>query len=511
MRTTIFLLLLALASVSCAGKQQNSSGEETGKLTFDSITVHEKIKLLPNEPDSLPYATIDIHFVYPVTFGTKDDLQKLQSLFYEKVFGEEYADATSPQEVIKRYIENYASTYRKAETDRFKEDYAKYYDGGYFPYYTYGIIESVSNSIEFRNNSLLSISSCTNSEYGGSHYTNNFSYATIRLSIPAVLAETDIFVPDYKEPLAQIIRQKLLLYAKEEVYRGGNLSDSELRESFHDFYSIYSNNRFLMDDKGLHFLYDTGEIAPVFDGNFEVDIPYGEIAHLLKPNAFAQLFPDIDLQKERENFQLQEKENGITVVDMFLLLPDEWFPEGYTEKEREFLFEEWANEDDIKENKFSLPDDFFYQREQMEGKKTNLIPRYVYYRQLPVNRHLVTVFHEPHKDIEYELIAYWYKNGKLEKDEEFYAFVNDNLIFKKTDFFDLENVAKEIVEEYLEHFANFIEYTFYVSESGMITITARYQNFYDYPTEIFDPIEHYIKFERIGDKWTKKRIKTYKD
>lgn len=101
MRTAIYflpILFFALLITSCTGKPRGSSSDgnnkQTVELTFDSIVVEETILLFPDRSiDDAPAATLNISFTYPATFGTGEQLQKLQAVFYAKVLGKEFADA----------------------------------------------------------------------------------------------------------------------------------------------------------------------------------------------------------------------------------------------------------------------------------------------------------------------------------------------------------------------------------------------------------------------------------
>lgn len=278
MKTTIYLLLLTLVSVSCTGKQQKTAD----KLTFDSIAVEQKIKLLPNEPDSVPYATVYINFTYPDGFRSAEELKKLQGLFYKEAFGENYADAPAPGYVIDTYTENYTDTYRENAAE-FNEMLSEF-EADEFPYYRFSYFSTISNKIEYENAAFVSFSVYTEDYQGGAHGANLKYNATINLNTVAKIQESDIFIPDYKEAFAQVVRKKLLEQMQEVA--GG--SDDEVKLYFFDFDNIYPNNNFLMNGTGLQYIYNIYEIAPFASGTFEISIPYSEIMHLLKPDVLTE-------------------------------------------------------------------------------------------------------------------------------------------------------------------------------------------------------------------------------
>ena len=289
MKRIINLLLIALAVVSCKGVKTR----EVNAITFDSIVVQEKIKLLPDKPDSIPYATLDIKFVYPAAFGTKEQLQKLQSVFYENVLGEQYAKALAPDSVVKTYVKDYVNMYRENSAD-FNQILLEY-EKDEIPYYAFSHTRSISNRIEYKNEALLSFSVHADEYLGGVHGTYIQENVVVNLNTLEKIQEADVFIPDYKEPLARVIREKLLKVMEENA----GSDDADLREYFFEFDSIYPNNNFMMDDKGVHYVYNVYEIASYAAGMFEVFILYSEIANLLNAEMLEELLPGIvDLSGE---------------------------------------------------------------------------------------------------------------------------------------------------------------------------------------------------------------------
>ena len=288
MKRIIYLSLIVLAAISCTSVKNKGANA----LTLDSIVVQEKIKLLPDKPDSIPYATLNVKFIYPTVFGTKEQLQKLQSFFYENILGKQYANAPTPDSAINAYVKDYTNMYRKATPD-FMEAFR---ENGKEAYSFYGFLysRSIGNKIECKNENFLSISTFNDDYLGGAHGVYFQNNVVVNLNTIEKIQETEIFLPDYKEPLARIIREKLLKVMAENA----GSDDADLKEYFFDFDSIYPNNNFLMDDKGLHYVYNVYEIASYAAGMFEVFIPYSEVTPLLNPEIFAKFFPDNDLMAE---------------------------------------------------------------------------------------------------------------------------------------------------------------------------------------------------------------------
>lgn len=284
MKRIIYLLLIFVAVVSCT-KAQNKRIEI---ITFDTIVVKEKIKLFPNKPDSVPYATLDIKFVYPIAFGSEEQLQKLQYLFCEEVLGEQYAKALLPESAVNNYVKDYVDMCLDYGAECY-EDNLEYGAEGVTNYI------SISNYINYKSETVISFSASTDEYQCGAANSSYFQKnVVVNLKRIEVIREEDIFIAGYEESLGRVVREKLLEYMREEGYD----DDEEAKEEFIDFDNISPNGNFLMDNKGLYYTYDPEEIAYRPAGMFEVFIPYSEIADLLNFETLAKLLPNIDLQKK---------------------------------------------------------------------------------------------------------------------------------------------------------------------------------------------------------------------
>jgi hypothetical protein len=319
MKRIIYLLLISLTVASCSGVKKKG----VNVVTFDSIVMQEKIMLHPNLPDTIPYATLDINFVYPAKFGSKEQLQKLQSIFYEKVLGEFCTNASSPDSAIASYMNGYVDMYREISSD-FDEMLIEYGKHN-LPYHRFSYYRSISNNIIYKDESLLSFSAHYTDYQGGAHGIYIQENITVNLNTIEKIQETDIFIPNYKEPLAQVIRKKLLENLR-EIYDG---DDEYLKQYFFEFNNIYPNNNFLIDDKGLNYVYNVYEIAPYASGMFEVFIPYSEITHLLNMEIFAELFPDMELKEVTEEPKTTEEIHSVNYNE---------FPIAYIKNDKLYFF-----------------------------------------------------------------------------------------------------------------------------------------------------------------------------
>lgn len=283
MKHISYLIIVLGLLASCTGKKSANAN----KIEFDSIVVNEQIKLLPDTPDSIPYAALSVHYVYPKSFREKADLKRLQQLFNEAVLGS--ADGT-PQEAVNKCVANYSEIYRTENTADFLQDKKEFPEGDIS--YKYMHSDATKNTIEYVNHSLLSFSVMTDVYKGGAHGVYIQTNTNINLNTLQTIKESDIFVAGYKKPLAEIIKQKLLEFAKEAF---ADYNHSNLKDFFFKFDSISPNDNFLMTEKGLSYVYNVYEIAPYASGMFTVEIPYGELSALLKPDVLTEIFPETEI------------------------------------------------------------------------------------------------------------------------------------------------------------------------------------------------------------------------
>jgi len=269
---------------SCKNIRQKS---ETA-LTFDTIVVAKQIPLLQENDTTLPYADVDIKFMYPVKFRTAEDLARLQQIFVGTFFNDTLYDSLSPQQAVDKYLENYIENYRALSKDYYS-DKNRLPKGETPVWYYYQL--NISNKIMFQNDSLLSYAVEYSDYTGGAHGSYRIVYYNIDLNDLVTISEEDLFTPGYYKPLTDIILHSLM-----EKYKVTS-PDSLLAKGFFNIEDIVPNNNFLMDDKGLHYTYNQYEIAPYVMGTIDVTIPYEELKPILKPdNIIERFFP----KKEEE-------------------------------------------------------------------------------------------------------------------------------------------------------------------------------------------------------------------
>ena len=93
-----------------------------------------------------------------------------------------------------------------------------------------------------------------------------------------------MFIEDYEQFLTPIILEKL-------ATMNGLKSPNQLEENgFFDISSIKPSNNFIINEKGITYIYNPYEIAAYYIGISKVFIPYGDITFILSPNSILKRF-----------------------------------------------------------------------------------------------------------------------------------------------------------------------------------------------------------------------------
>lgn len=269
----IALLVLVTTSVfvSCEG---NRRGGKSSLIEYDSIVVKQHIPLLVENDTTLPFADVNVSFVYPVKFRDAESLARLEQIFKGTFFGDMLYDSMTPQEAMDQYISDYSERY-KSLSNLYYEDKARL-DGKTPSWYWYYM--NTNNKILFQNDSILSYAVEYSDYEGGAHGSYNIIYTNIDLNQLVTVSEEDLFVPDYYKRLKDKIVQSLMKQYDAEV------PDSLLMRGFFTIEDIVPNNNFWLSDSAIHYSYNQYEIAPYSMGVIDVAVPYSELNNIVIPD-----------------------------------------------------------------------------------------------------------------------------------------------------------------------------------------------------------------------------------
>lgn len=267
---TISFLVFITAGLlsSCNGTGNRGTKND---VVFDSIVVKQQIPLLHENDSTLPYADVNVSFVYPVKFRDEESLARLQEIFKGTFFGSIEFDSMTPETAMDEYVGRYSERY-KSLSNMYYEDKTRL--KGKMPAW-YWYYMNTHNKIVFQDDSLLSYAVEYSDYEGGAHGSYRITYTNVDLNRLVTLTEEDLFAPGYYRPLTEKIVQSLM-----KTY-GVSEPDSLLTKGFFTIEDIVPNNNFWLDREGVHYTYNQYEIAPYAMGAIDVAVPYSELEDIL--------------------------------------------------------------------------------------------------------------------------------------------------------------------------------------------------------------------------------------
>ena len=267
-RQLIVLLLSILTSVvffSC--KQKTIKTEEkdyTKKYFLVSDTSKGSLK-------------VEIQIEIPVDFENKSILDSIRKTIITNLFREEYVSHPNDS-IVEQFSNELALDYRLNNAPM-----VSLLDSG--------SVYSFNNEHILSGFSLLSdknIYAYGIERYvfmGGAHGLETRNYLNFNLKTGKVITENDLFVADYKNKLAELIKKRIIEESRE--YKEEKNSEPILNLEDTDFWtdSIKPNGNFYITDESINYVFNPYEIAPFYLGQTEVRIPFDRLTGLLKPNS----------------------------------------------------------------------------------------------------------------------------------------------------------------------------------------------------------------------------------
>lgn len=281
----LFLIPVFIFS-ACNTKKSNIA--QDNDVVFDTLYLSQQM-FLDNDP-SKSSCNLEIRLVYPVA-SKKLNIDTLTNLWTSCIFGQSYT-AMSLQQAAKSYIDTYFQRYRQDAKDYRENSFNKdplsaLTDGSYSQseedenesqseFYSY--YETLTDTVTFNQNDLISLQVRRVSNKGGSESYETFRNFVIDLKTGNILSEKDIFIEGYEPQLRRIIINKLLK-------QNGVNDISELEQlGYFGVNEIVPNRNFLVDAKGITFIFNKGEYSAYLISAPVIFIPYEEIRHLLREN-----------------------------------------------------------------------------------------------------------------------------------------------------------------------------------------------------------------------------------
>ncbi len=270
---SIFFMLSGIILLSNSCKKQGELSDND--IRFDSIRI-TAVQYLFNDTTK-PGCNLDLQFVFPVDYGKKKILDSIQSQFNRAFFGDDYAQLP-PLQAAEKYKSDYLADYKNVEKE-YTEDLKRSTEEETPPraWYSYYLMGNVK--IHFNKDKFLSYVIYTESYRGGAHGAHSYSYYTLNLENGQALKEKDIFSDDFQETLSSIIIDK--------IAKQNNVATEQdlLDIGYFGVTELVPNGNFMIDDKGISYLYNEYEIAPYVVGAIKVFIPYEELKSIINPES----------------------------------------------------------------------------------------------------------------------------------------------------------------------------------------------------------------------------------
>ena len=285
---TFIPLFLIPVFIFSACNTKKSNIPQDNDVVFDTLYLSQQM-FLDNDP-SKSSCNLEIRLVYPIA-SKKMNIDTLTNLWTSCIFGQSNT-GISLQQAAKSYIDTYFQRYRQdAENfreNRFDKDpLSALTDSSYSTleeeadeprseFYSY--YETLTDTVTYNQNDLISLQVRRVSNKGGSESYETFRNFVIDLKTGNILSEKDIFIEGYEPQLRRIIINKLLK-------QNGVNDMSELEQlGYFGVNEIVPTRNFLIDAKGITFIFNKGEYSAYLISAPVIFIPYEEIRHLLREN-----------------------------------------------------------------------------------------------------------------------------------------------------------------------------------------------------------------------------------
>lgn len=269
---TLLTALLAASTffISCNSKLK----PRTGNFEFDSIQINRTEHLFGDT--AKPACNIQLNMAY--ISGSTDEAMKdsVNRYLLAMCLGERHM-AQMPEEAAKTYTQEYVDNYRKDLEPMYlqesQQDSASI--GAWYSYY-----KGIEGHVQLYQKNLLVYRLDYNEYTGGAHGIYMTSFLNLNLETLMPVRLDDLFVPNYKEALTDLLWNQLMadnqVTTHEELEDMGYTSTGELTPT----------ENFYLGPDGITFHYNIYDIAPYVMGATQITLPYDAVRHLLNDAPF---------------------------------------------------------------------------------------------------------------------------------------------------------------------------------------------------------------------------------
>lgn len=259
---------------SCSEKKVMTDND----IKFDTLYVAKFHHL--NNDSTMPSCNLNVTLQYPIEYKDEKVLSEIQNFFIAAMFDESYAEL-SIDEVLEEYADDYVKNYTEDAKLYLNERLYSEIDpkDKYFSYY-----EDLSNTIVFNKGKIMSVQFVQSNKKGNKATFKHFSNYVLDMKTGKELNESDVFNEGYEKALNIIFKDKLLKANKVE-----NIKDLE-ELGFTGIEEIIPNNNFLVDERGVTYIFNKEEYSVLQLDEIRIFIAYDEIPHVLKDESPITIF-----------------------------------------------------------------------------------------------------------------------------------------------------------------------------------------------------------------------------
>ncbi|MDR0799713.1 MAG: RsiV family protein [Dysgonamonadaceae bacterium] len=255
------------------------AGSTNNAIHFSVVHLNETHHL--QNDTSKPACNIQIEFSYPDS-ADQAQLEELQNLFTECTFDDSFV-LLDPQQVPVQFTKLYVNEFQQTEAAKpaqsnDEEEIEKKDDNGFACYI------HLKNQLLFNQNGFISFIVEKVSYNGGARCSKNVRGYVYNLRTGKLLQEEDFAGVNYTQNLSVAFVKKLA-----EANRLNNPDDLE-NLGYNSCREIVPNNNFTVDNKGITYYFNEGEIGTSLIAFTQVFIPFDEaLIYMKSDNPLAAL------------------------------------------------------------------------------------------------------------------------------------------------------------------------------------------------------------------------------
>ncbi|MBK5722073.1 DUF3298 domain-containing protein [Dysgonomonas sp. Marseille-P4677] len=241
-------------------------------ITYDSISV-AKVYHLDND-STKPSCSLKINYIFPVKYTDEKVLANMQKELNFAMMEDEKYEVLKPVEAVSKYIEDYIENYKNDANEQFPDWQESHDTEDYFSYY-----KTLTTKVIFDMGGITSYRISSMDYKGGANSSTAYRNVVIDLKTGNMVSEQEIFLPEYRKLLNEILIRKIVTQNKVQK------PDDLLEFGYWGIEDLTSNDNFSVDNTGLTYIFNPGEYSAPSLGEIRVLLPYNEIKDMLKDNS----------------------------------------------------------------------------------------------------------------------------------------------------------------------------------------------------------------------------------